>query len=76
MMRTTYVLRNEFVFSISHYKSSINQVHMWLDPLIVVDDEILSSFSLDNEGYSAVIGGRCNFVVVEHCFIWQCSALN
>jgi hypothetical protein len=30
---------------------------MWLDWLIVVDDEISSSFSLDDEGNNAIIGG-------------------
>jgi hypothetical protein len=40
--------------------------------LIVVDDEILSSFLLDNEGNNAVIGGWH----VERGFIWQRSALN
>jgi hypothetical protein len=43
---------------------------MWLDRLIVVDDEIPSSFSLDDEGDNAIIGGRH----VERGFIWQCSA--
>jgi hypothetical protein len=40
------------------YKSPINRFHMWLDRLIVVDDEISSSFSLDDEGNNAVIRGR------------------
>jgi hypothetical protein len=31
---------------------------MWLDQLIVVDDEISSSFLLDDQGNNAVIGGR------------------
>jgi hypothetical protein len=42
---------------------------MRLDRLIIVDGEILSSLSLDDEGNNTI-------VVVEHCFIWQCSALN
>jgi hypothetical protein len=43
----------------------------WL--IAVVDDDILSSFLLDDEGKNeAIIGGRQCFVVVEHCFI--CSA--
>jgi hypothetical protein len=46
---------------------------MWLDLLIVVDDEILSSFFLlDDEGSNAVIGGRH----VHHGFIWQSIPLN
>jgi hypothetical protein len=45
---------------------------MWLDWLIVVDDEISSSFSLDDEGNNAIIGGW----YVERGFIWQCSALS
>jgi hypothetical protein len=50
---------------------------MELDWLIAVDDEISSSFSLDNEGRNAVIGGRQrHFDVVDHCFIWQHSVLN
>jgi hypothetical protein len=40
------------------YKSPINRFHMWLDRLIVVDNEMSSSFSLDDEGNNAVIGGR------------------
>jgi hypothetical protein len=47
LMRTTCVLRNEFLFTISNYKSPINPVHMRLDRLIVVHDKILSSFSLE-----------------------------
>jgi hypothetical protein len=46
--------------------------------LIVVDDEIPSSFLLDDEGYSAIIGGWFHLllVVVQHGFIWQHSTLN
>jgi hypothetical protein len=47
------------------YKSPINRFHMWLDRLIVVDDEISSSFSLDDEGNNAVIRGR---QVERSCF--------
>jgi hypothetical protein len=45
----------------------MNHFHMWLDRLIVVDDEISPSFSLDDEGNNAVFGGRH----VERGFIWQ-----
>jgi hypothetical protein len=41
--------------------------------LIVVADDISSSFSLDDEGNNAVIGGRRRFVVGERGFIWQRS---
>jgi hypothetical protein len=44
---------------------------MWLDRLIIVDDEILSSSLLDDEGNNAIIGGK----YVERGFIWQRSAL-
>jgi hypothetical protein len=37
---------------------------MWLDQLIVVDDEISSSFLLDNEGKNAIIGGRCHVLLL------------
>jgi hypothetical protein len=47
------VLRNEFFFTISHYKTPINHVHMWLDQWIVVDHEISSSFLLDDGGNSS-----------------------
>jgi hypothetical protein len=40
--------------------------------LIVVDDEISSSFSFDDEGNNAIIGGP----QVDCGFIWQPSALN
>jgi hypothetical protein len=64
------VLRNDFLFTrILHYKSTINHVQVRLDRLIVVDDDIKSSFSSDNEGNKAIIGGRRRFVVVERCFI-------
>jgi hypothetical protein len=46
---------------------------MWLDRLIVVDDEISSSFSLDDKGNNTVIGGR---QVERGSFIFQRSALN
>jgi hypothetical protein len=51
---------------------------MWLDRLIVVDDEISSSFSLDDEGNNAIIGGRHHFVVVECGWLYlaaQCAKL-
>jgi hypothetical protein len=48
---------------------------MLLDQLIVVDDEISSSFLLDNEGNNATIGGWHHFVIVECGFIWQHSEL-
>jgi hypothetical protein len=74
-MRTMCVAQYEFLFTISHYKSPINHVQMLLDWLIVVD-EISSLFSLDDEGNNDTSGGRHPFVVVKHCFIWQCSVLN
>jgi hypothetical protein len=47
---------------------------MWLDWLIVVDDEISSSFWLDNAFNNTNIGGWRCFVAVKRAFIWQGSA--
>jgi hypothetical protein len=44
--------------------------------LIVVDDEISSSFFLDNKGKNTIIGGWHCFVVVECGFIWEHNVLN
>jgi hypothetical protein len=78
------VLHNEFLFTISHYKITMNHVYMRLNWLIVVDGEISSSFLLDDDKGNktvavavAVAVAVVAVVVVERCFIWQrTTALN